>query len=169
MKKKRYTLPEEQKDAAFAAEPAPAYHGNAAMTLPEDECAEEDLMNRSNKAEELAQYICNDAMNGSFNIGITGEWGTGKSTFLNMIKKNISKFKGTKDIYILQYDASTYSEQNQIWANFAKILFEEFEKQKIFSHIRYSLYKLFDNYNINLINNKNIYLFLLYTLFIFNI
>lgn len=111
-----------------------------------DECAEEDLMNRSNKAEELAQYICNDAMNGSFNIGITGEWGTGKSTFLNMIKKNISKFKGTKDIYILQYDASTYSEQNQIWANFAKILFEEFEKQKIFSHIRYSLYKLFDNW-----------------------
>ena len=43
MKEKRYTLPEEQKDAAFAAEPAPAYHGNAAMTLPEDECAEEDI------------------------------------------------------------------------------------------------------------------------------
>ena len=36
----RYTLPEEQKDAAFAAEPAPAYHGNAAIALPEDECAE---------------------------------------------------------------------------------------------------------------------------------
>ena len=31
MKEKRYTLPEEQKDAAFAAEPAPTYHGNAAM------------------------------------------------------------------------------------------------------------------------------------------
>ena len=43
MKEKRYTLPEEQKDAAFAAEPAPAYHGNAAMALPEDECAEEDI------------------------------------------------------------------------------------------------------------------------------
>ena len=40
MKEKRYTLPEEQKDAAFAAEPAPAYHGNAAIALPEDECAE---------------------------------------------------------------------------------------------------------------------------------
>ncbi len=34
MKEKRYTLPEEQKDAAFAAEPAPAYHGNAAIALP---------------------------------------------------------------------------------------------------------------------------------------
>ena len=43
MKEKRYTLPEEKKDAAFAAEPAPAYHGNAAIALPEDECAEEDI------------------------------------------------------------------------------------------------------------------------------
>ena len=43
MKEKRYTLPEEQKDAAFAAEPTPAYHGNAAIALPEDECAEEDI------------------------------------------------------------------------------------------------------------------------------
>lgn len=43
MKEKRYTLPEEQRDAAFAAEPAPAYHGNAAIALPEDECAEEDI------------------------------------------------------------------------------------------------------------------------------
>lgn len=43
MKEKRYTLPEEQKDAAFVAESAPAYHGNAAMALPEDECAEEDI------------------------------------------------------------------------------------------------------------------------------
>ena len=43
MKEKRYTLPEEQKDAAFAAEPAPAYHGNAAIALPENECAEEDI------------------------------------------------------------------------------------------------------------------------------
>lgn len=43
MKEKSYTLPEEQKDAAFAAEPAPAYHGNAAIALPEDECAEEDI------------------------------------------------------------------------------------------------------------------------------
>ena len=43
MKEKRYTLPEEQKNSAFVAESAPAYHGNAAMALPEDECAEEDI------------------------------------------------------------------------------------------------------------------------------
>lgn len=43
MKEKRYSLPEEQKDTAFAAEPETAFHGNAAIALPEDECAEEDI------------------------------------------------------------------------------------------------------------------------------
>lgn len=39
MKEKRYTLPEEQ-EPAFAAEPEPNYHGNAAMVLPEEDVAE---------------------------------------------------------------------------------------------------------------------------------
>lgn len=40
MKEKRYILPDEKTDAAFVAEPSPAYHGNAAMVLPEDEVDE---------------------------------------------------------------------------------------------------------------------------------
>lgn len=109
-----------------------------------DECAKEDLLNRTNKAKQLAKYICNDSMNNSFNIGVIGEWGTGKSTFLKMIEENINKDKENKNenIYILEYDASTYSEQNQIWASIAKILFEKFEKEKMFSHLRYSFQKL---------------------------
>ena len=40
MKEKRYILPHEKTDAAFAAEPTPAYHGNAALVLPENEVDE---------------------------------------------------------------------------------------------------------------------------------
>ena len=40
MKGKRYILPDEKTDAAFVAEPTPAYHGNAAMVLPENEVDE---------------------------------------------------------------------------------------------------------------------------------
>jgi len=40
MKEKRYILPDEKTDAAFAAEPTPAYHGNAALVLPENEVDE---------------------------------------------------------------------------------------------------------------------------------
>lgn len=46
MKEKRYILPDEKPDAAFVAEPTPAYHGNAAMVLPEDgvnDCDDEDI------------------------------------------------------------------------------------------------------------------------------
>ena len=43
MKEYRYSLLDEQIDPAFAVESAPAYHGNAAIALPEDECAEEDI------------------------------------------------------------------------------------------------------------------------------
>ena len=46
MKGKRYILPDEKTDDAFAAEPTPAYHGNAAMVLPEDgvdECDDDDI------------------------------------------------------------------------------------------------------------------------------
>ena len=39
MKEKRYTLPEEQ-NPAFASEPEPNYHGNAAMAFPEEDVAE---------------------------------------------------------------------------------------------------------------------------------
>lgn len=39
MKEKRYSLPEEQ-NTAFASEPEPNYHGNAAMALPEEDVAE---------------------------------------------------------------------------------------------------------------------------------
>ena len=46
MKGKRYILPDEKTDAAFVAEPTPAYHGNAAVVLPADgvdECDDEDI------------------------------------------------------------------------------------------------------------------------------
>ena len=46
MKEKRYILPDEKTDAAFAAEPTPVYHGNAALVLPADsvdECDDDDI------------------------------------------------------------------------------------------------------------------------------
>lgn len=39
MKEKRYTLPEEQ-EPNFVAEPEVAYHGNAAMVLPDEDVAD---------------------------------------------------------------------------------------------------------------------------------
>ena len=40
--RKRYILPDEQTDATLVAEPAPAYHENAALALPKDDVEIED-------------------------------------------------------------------------------------------------------------------------------
>ena len=88
MKEKRYTLPEEQKDAAFAAEPAPAYHGNAAIALPEDECAEEDIdwnkipvgWHPANEEEAMARIEA-----------IEAEYENGNILMLKILKENLNQ------------------------------------------------------------------------------
>lgn len=42
MKEKRYTLPEDNQPC-MVSEPTPSYHGNAAMTLPEEDVAVDEF------------------------------------------------------------------------------------------------------------------------------
>lgn len=107
-----------------------------------DTVSERDLLNREDKAIQLADHIASDAIADRFNIGVIGEWGSGKSTFLHYIKKKLD-FENQKDIniYTLSYDASSYSEQDLIWANFAKLLFEEYEKNIYLPELRFAVAK----------------------------
>lgn len=107
-----------------------------------DDYADVDMFNRKVKAIQVAEDICGNSEKYLFNIGIIGEWGTGKSTLLNMIKKELNK---QKDIIEVSYDASSYSEQNQIWANFAKILFEKYEQEVMFPNLKYTFAKIKKN------------------------
>lgn len=111
-----------------------------------DTVSERDLLNREDKAIQLADHIASDAIADRFNIGVIGEWGSGKSTFLHYIKKKLD-FKNQKDIniYTLSYDASSYSEQDLIWANFAKLLFEEYEKNIYLPELRFAVAKFNSN------------------------
>lgn len=104
-----------------------------------DEFTDADMFNRKIKAIQVAENICDASPKCVFNIGILGEWGIGKSTFLNMIKKEICKQKNVVEV---SYDASSYSEQNQIWANFAKILFEKYEQEVMFPNLKYTIAKI---------------------------
>ena len=111
-----------------------------------DTVSERDLLNREDKAIQLADHIASDAIADRFNIGVIGEWGSGKSTFLHYIKKKLD-FENQKDtnIYTLSYDASSYSEQDLIWANFAKLLFEEYEKNIYLPELRFAVAKFNSN------------------------
>lgn len=104
-----------------------------------------DLLNREVKAREIASIICSNLSSNSFNVGVIGEWGSGKSTFIEYIKKFVKENEKSKELIVLSYDASSYSDQNQIWANFSKLLFEEYEQNTFFPRIKYQIEKIKKN------------------------
>lgn len=121
------------------------YASSAIGKILVDDFPEHDLLGREARATQLADYICNESIKNSFNIGVLGEWGSGKSTFLNLIKTKLNEKKQKNTIVEISYDASSYSDRNQIWSNFAKILFEKYEQDVMFPNIRYTLIKMWDN------------------------
>lgn len=86
----------------------------------------QDSINRKFYAKVLSEYISNDNSE-KVNLGIFGKWGQGKSSFLELIKTELIKVKGVK---VISYDASIYSEKEEIWIQIVKILFDHFEKEK---------------------------------------
>lgn len=121
------------------------YASSAIGKILVDDFPEHDLLGREARATQLADCICNESIKNSFNIGVLGEWGSGKSTFLNLIKTKLNEKKQKNTIVEISYDASSYSDRNQIWSNFAKILFEKYEQDVMFPNIKYTLVKMWDN------------------------
>ena len=57
-----------------------------------------DLFNRSNIVKQLAEAMQHPTSKHSYVIGLTGIWGSGKSTILNLAKKKISKDTNSVDL-----------------------------------------------------------------------
>ena len=82
----------------------------------------EDLFNRKQRAETLAQYIIDKTTETPFNVGIFARWGEGKTTFLNYLQEELVRLNKKEDnenfkTYIVNYDASEYEEKDKIWAS----------------------------------------------------
>lgn len=71
---------------------------------------ESDSLYRDSLAKSLANLINEQEKDSNLSIGILGKWGSGKTTFLNMIKNNLK----TTDT-VITFDASQYDDQEQIW------------------------------------------------------
>lgn len=69
-----------------------------------------DSLQRDNLAKSLANLINEQEQGSNLSIGILGKWGSGKTTFLNLIKKHLK----TTDT-VITFDASQYDDQEQIW------------------------------------------------------
>ena len=63
--------------------------------------SEEDVLNRSNFAKNLAQAVIQCTFPTSFSIGLYGKWGSGKTSLLNMVIEEIENIE--ESTIILRY------------------------------------------------------------------
>lgn len=87
---------------------------------------EDDRLNRANFAESLAlniqNYFDRKPVNDCLTIGLMGEWGSGKTSILNMTEHYL---EGSK-IKIIKFNPWIYSSYNQLIAQFFDELIMEF-------------------------------------------
>ncbi len=88
----------------------------------------EDKLDKKKDAKKIADLIDENKVK---TVGIFGEWGTGKSTFLELIKDELNK--GSK-IKVVDLKATEYSDRDKIWTYFytemEKVTLEESDFDK---------------------------------------
>ncbi len=76
---------------------------------------EEDLVGRKRFAEALKEHIYNLSFVNSFVIALYGRWGEGKTSILNLFKKEV---KNDGKILIYEFDPWFFGDENAIVGNF---------------------------------------------------
>lgn len=79
----------------------------------------EDLLGRAPFSLQLAKAITNYNENSGLVIGIYGDWGTGKTSIINMIENEIINFEDDKTIFI-RFSPWNYSDKD----NLIRLFFE---------------------------------------------
>ncbi len=110
----------------------------------EDDTKDIDLLGYSSYAETLSKKIHNSHFEKSFAIGINGKWGYGKTSFINLLKKNL-KGEG-----IIEIDFNPWYSQNP------KAIIEDFFDAFMdkFPQAPFSLSRLIKKYTIKLADIK---------------
>ncbi|TYA71934.1 KAP family P-loop NTPase fold protein [Seonamhaeicola marinus] len=64
----------------------------------------EDALDRNYKAQRISDEIFQSKTNEAIGFGITGEWGSGKTSFLNLLKREIDNKNSEKDFIIIDFN-----------------------------------------------------------------
>ncbi len=129
--------------------------GNIANDAITDDELKVDIFNRIKTANNVADIFLKNDLKSPYNIAVLGDWGTGKTTFLNYIKKSITDKNGKKgNVKVVEYNAAEYSSRvladnnhiehiEQQWSNLLKTLFEAYEIEHPFlGAIKYNYRRL---------------------------
>ncbi|MEA5428436.1 KAP family P-loop NTPase fold protein [Arcicella lustrica] len=96
---------------------------------PIEELSDEKL-GRGNYAQKIAEQINDSFPKESFAIGITGKWGSGKTSFLHLIKKKLNE-----NTIIVDFNAWHSHETKNLIADFFDLLKAELNDGSVSQHI----------------------------------
>ncbi|NYB74519.1 hypothetical protein HZF24_10265 [Sedimentibacter hydroxybenzoicus DSM 7310] len=90
----------------------------------------DDLLNRDKFAKQLAQAVLSYNQSNSFNIGLYGEWGSGKTSVINMVEESIISFTSEQQEkpVIIRFNPWLFSDQTQLTIQFFKQLSSAFKR-----------------------------------------
>lgn len=98
----------------------------------------EDILGRSSFAENLATSILSYDHTESITIGLYGEWGSGKTSIINMVVEYLKKLSGNaqkSEPILMSFYPWNYSDQNQLitqfFDNLSRVLGREDNASKI--------------------------------------
>lgn len=92
----------------------------------------EDRLKRSKFADRVAQRILSIRRGSkSVAIGITGKWGTGKTSFINLINRSLSEHQTKDERIIIEFNAWRSSSPETIVQDFFDLLTKELRKEDV--------------------------------------
>lgn len=87
----------------------------------------DDKLDREEFAKNLAKAVTNlPTYESSFTIGLIGEWGSGKTSILNLFEKNINSDK----IILIKFNPWNFTEMNNLFDSFFNTLIGNLKKRK---------------------------------------
>ena len=118
---------------------APRSPGRPVAGFRSDEASGNDLLNLDDEIDALATVIASDSVEPPLAMGLFGDWGTGKTFFMNMLEQRIDQIaaaeleaKREKPFYCrhvvqLRFNAWHYIEQD-LWASLASAIFDGLDR-----------------------------------------
>lgn len=103
--------------------------------------SDEDLLNRGSFAQNLAKVLLQYSFSSSFTIGLYGEWGSGKTSLLNMVIENVERTD--ESAVILRFNPWLCSDSKQLISQFFKQMATAIKLKKPAAN---QVWKLIDQY-----------------------
>ena len=76
---------------------------------------DDDIFDREKEAKRIAKILCSEHLRSPHNVAVLGNWGSGKTTFFEYIKRAIKAEDIRKKCKIIDYNAAEYSFWNAVF------------------------------------------------------